>query len=264
MKNNCIEELTEKPYCCNPLTVAENNKKLRLVLDLRHVNKLVKINKFRHENLSTLAEMLEKGDFFTTFDLTSGYHHIEIHPEHKKFLGFEWTFEDGSTRYFQFCVLPFGLSSACYVFTKVLRPFIKRWRGMGIKAIIYIDDGISAFRNFELAKSVGEHIKNDLISAGFVINMEKSDFKPKPKGKWLGTISHTIKQTFSVPPEKITKLLDFITKYLNQDCATPKELSKIAGLLSSMHLSIGPFVRLLPEIFIILSKIEILGMKRKQ
>ena len=33
-KNNCIEELDQKPYCCNPLTVAESEK-LRLVLDLR-------------------------------------------------------------------------------------------------------------------------------------------------------------------------------------------------------------------------------------
>ena len=50
-----------------------------------------------------MSEILHKGDYFTTFDLTSGYHHIEIHPEHHKFLGFEWTFEDVSTRYFQFC-----------------------------------------------------------------------------------------------------------------------------------------------------------------
>ena len=56
--------------------------------------------------------MLNKGDYFTTFDLTSGYHHIEIHPEYHKFLDFEWTFEDGCTRYFQFCVLPFGKNSS--------------------------------------------------------------------------------------------------------------------------------------------------------
>ena len=30
LDNNCIEELDQKPYCCNPLTVAES-KKLRLV-----------------------------------------------------------------------------------------------------------------------------------------------------------------------------------------------------------------------------------------
>ena len=129
--------------------------------------------------------MLNKCNYFTTFDLTSGYHRIEIHPEHRKFLRFEWTFEDGSTRYFQFCVLSFGLASACYEFTKVLWPFTKRYRGRGIKAIIYIDDDIVECRGFEIAKSVSELVKNDLLSAGFMINNKKSNFNPKTKGKWL-------------------------------------------------------------------------------
>ena len=38
--NNCIVEHDFQPYCVNPLTVAEG-KKLRLVIDLRHVNALV-------------------------------------------------------------------------------------------------------------------------------------------------------------------------------------------------------------------------------
>ena len=45
----------------------------------------------------------------------------------------------------------------------------------------------------------GELIKNDLVSAGFVTNAEKSDFNPKTKGKWLGTI--TIEMKFTVPSE---------------------------------------------------------------
>ena len=134
LKNNSIEELDQKPYCCNHLTVAES-KKLRLFLDLCHV---IKQNKFRYENLTTLSEILSEGDYFnfTTFDLSSRYHHIKIHPEHRKFLGFELTFEDEFTKYFQFCVLTFGRSSACYIFTKVLHPFTKRWRGIGIKTVL--------------------------------------------------------------------------------------------------------------------------------
>ena len=121
-KNSNKNHITETPP-----SVTES-KKLRLVLDLRQVNKHIKHNKFCYEYLSTLTKILNKGDYFTNFVLTSGYHHIEIHPEHCKFLGYEWTFEDGSTRYFQFCVLPFGLASTCYVLTKVLRLFSKQWR----------------------------------------------------------------------------------------------------------------------------------------
>ena len=91
LKNNCIEELDQKPYCCNLLTVAESK-------NLRHVNSFIQQNKFRRENLTSLSEILSEEDYFTTFDLSSGYHHIQIHPEHRKFLGFEWIFEDGSTQ----------------------------------------------------------------------------------------------------------------------------------------------------------------------
>ena len=66
----CIEEVQEIPHCCNPLTVAEGNK-LRLVLDLRHVNKSLDYPKFKYENLKVASEHLEKDYFLTTFDLKS-------------------------------------------------------------------------------------------------------------------------------------------------------------------------------------------------
>ena len=37
LKDGCIKEVESMPFVCNPLTVAEGEK-LRLVLDLRHVN----------------------------------------------------------------------------------------------------------------------------------------------------------------------------------------------------------------------------------
>ena len=57
-----------------------------------------------------------------------------------------------------------------------LRPFVKQWRSKAIKAIIYIDDGIRAFHTFELAKPATHLVKNDLSSAGYVINKDKNDY----------------------------------------------------------------------------------------
>ena len=39
-------------------------------------------------------------------------------------------------------MLPFGLSTAGSIFTKFLRPLIKRWRAKGIKVVLYLDNGI--------------------------------------------------------------------------------------------------------------------------
>ena len=63
-----------------------------------------------------------------------------------KFLDFQWR-----DVFYVFKVLPFGLSSACYLFTKLLRPLIRLWRGRGLKAIICLDDGIVAVQGKDRA-----------------------------------------------------------------------------------------------------------------
>ena len=83
--------------------------------------------------------LFKPGEWMFSFDLKSGYHQVDIVPHHQKYLGFEWR-----GKYFVFTVLPFGLSTAPYVFTKLLRPSVQLWRGKGHKAILYLDDGICA------------------------------------------------------------------------------------------------------------------------
>ena len=69
------------PFCVNPLTVAEG-KKLRLVIDLRHVNNHLFKPKFKFEDLRSLSQVLDEGHWFFTWDLKSGYHHVEICLDH--------------------------------------------------------------------------------------------------------------------------------------------------------------------------------------
>ena len=104
------------PFCVNPLSVVKRNK-FRLFIDLRHVNNFLVRFKFRYEDLPSLSQILEEGHWVFTWDLRSGYHHVDICVEHQTYLGFSWRF-NGVPRYFTFAVLPFGLSSACFCFTK--------------------------------------------------------------------------------------------------------------------------------------------------
>ena len=128
LKNRCILETTTTPHVVNPLTVAEG-KKLRLVLDLRYVNQFLQNQTFKYEDLITLSEVFE-GHFFFIFDLSSGYHHVSIVDFHQQLLGFSWIFPDGRKRYFVFRVLTFGLATACFLFTKLLRPLVGHWRSI--------------------------------------------------------------------------------------------------------------------------------------
>ena len=79
------------PCCVYPLTVAEG-KKLRLVIDLRHVNKYLVKFRFKYEDLLSLSQVHEEGHWFFTWDLKScSHHHVDICPNHQMFLGFSWS-----------------------------------------------------------------------------------------------------------------------------------------------------------------------------
>ena len=101
-------------------------------------------------------------------------------------------------------VLPFGLASACYAFTKLTRPLIKKWRNTGTRCAMYIDDGIFGAKSFEHAKNICTEVSNDLRLAELTINKVKSKLTPMQNGKWLGFIIDTKKMQFIIPEEKKT------------------------------------------------------------
>ena len=77
----------------------------------------------RFEDIRTVFDLFQSGYFFFTFDLKSGYHHVEIFPDHRQYLGFSWNF--GSVvKYVVFTVLPFGMSSPPYIFSKLVRSLV--------------------------------------------------------------------------------------------------------------------------------------------
>ena len=125
--------------------MSNSSGKLRLVLNLRYLNQFLYAPHFKYEDLHVAALLFEKHEYLFKFDLKSGYHHVDIYPEHQKYLGFQWDI-DGVAGFYWFAVLAFGLSTACHIFTKLMRPLVRFWRGRGLKAIVYLGDGIIAVK----------------------------------------------------------------------------------------------------------------------
>ena len=129
---HCVVQCEACPIVCSPLSVVTNKKgKQHLVLNLRHLNQFLPDRKFKYEGLNLIPALFQQGEYFTVFDLKSGYHHVDIHEECWPYLGFTWG-AHSARKWYTFRVLPFGLSTACYVFLKLLRPLVKRWRSMGL------------------------------------------------------------------------------------------------------------------------------------
>ena len=92
-------------------------------MNLRHVNRSLWKQKFKYEDLRVVMMLFGPGEWMFSFDLKSGYHHIDVAQKYRKYLGFSW---EGAL--YRCVVLPFGLSSAPYVFTKMMRPLVKLWQ----------------------------------------------------------------------------------------------------------------------------------------
>ena len=177
LTRGCIKQVSNPPFVVNPLSVATNSSKLRLILDLRHVNSHIPPEFVRFDDWRVFQHFLTEGCWLYKFDLSSGYHHIDIHSSSSQFRGFSWSDFSG-TNFYVFTVLPFGLSSAPRVFTNTLRPLSAFWHERGIKIAVYIDDGGGVEDSGPLASKNSAFVHDTLIRAGFLVNTEKSVWDP--------------------------------------------------------------------------------------
>ena len=119
------------------------------------------------------------------FDLKSGYHHVDINEAFQTYLGFSWKI-DGKVRHFVFTVLTFGLNSAPFLFTKIVRLFVKYCRKHLIKIACFLDDGLSVAESFSEAICNSQFVQETWQRSGFIVNYEKSVWEPQEIMIWLG------------------------------------------------------------------------------
>lgn len=240
----CITEVQQKPLVVNPLTVAEGKNKLRLVLDCRHINPHLYKYKFKYEDAKVARELFNTGDMLVSFDLMSAYHHIEIFPKHRTYLGFSVT-EGSKVRYFEFNVLPFGISTAGYVFTKVLREVVSYWRAQGHKTVMFLDDGVAGASEYSKCKELSQIIQKDLYDLGFLIAEEKCSWEPTDELIWLGLVWNLTNGMVYVTQERVSKLKKKIENMLSMgNIVKVKLLASIGGQIISMQAAMGKIVLL--------------------
>ena len=98
---------------CSLLSVVSNSQgKKRLVLNLCYINQFLLKEIFKYEDLRAAMLMFKKVDYMFTFNLKSGYHHIDIYERHQQYLGFKRRMGT-RVQYYVFAILPFGLATAC-------------------------------------------------------------------------------------------------------------------------------------------------------
>ena len=118
----------------------------RPVVNLKALNKFITRKKFKMEGAHFLRDLLRPGDWMASIDLKDAYFSVTMAQQDRKLLRFSW-----QGQMYEFQCLPFGLSSAPRVFTKLLKPVTALLRQRGLRLILYLDDMLlMAQSKFEL------------------------------------------------------------------------------------------------------------------
>ncbi len=80
------------PTVVSPLGVESkpHSEKLCIIVNMRCVNDHLGKIVSKLEALSDIADMADKEDSSLSYDLTSGYYHVALHPDSRYFVGFKW------------------------------------------------------------------------------------------------------------------------------------------------------------------------------
>ena len=80
-------------------------------------------------------------------DLKDVYLSVPLDYHDRRYMAFKWKGE-----MWKFKVLPFGLCSTPYIFTKFIKPIVSILRSTGIRIVLYLDDMITIAESKEEAK----------------------------------------------------------------------------------------------------------------
>ena len=215
--------------------VPKKGGKWRPVLNLQSLNQYVSRAHFKLEDIRSLKDILRPGDFMAKLDLKEAYFSVPISYQSRSFLQFQW-----KDKLLQFTCLPFGLSSAPFVFTKLLRPVLASVRELGVRCLMYIDDmlilgetseGLS--HNFQLCQSL-------MTSLGFVMNSEKSIADPTQEIEFLGFVMNSRLMTLAVTKEKLKSLTSQCKNLLESQYTTVRHLAQVIGTMTSLNQAVLP------------------------
>ncbi|KAL0861715.1 hypothetical protein ABMA27_009196 [Loxostege sticticalis] len=180
------------------------------------------------EDYRTATKLMSPNCYMASVDLQDAYFLINMHESSKKYLRFK--FEQHT---YEFQCLPFGLSSAPYIFTKLLKPVVSYLRSKGFFIVNYLDDFLCLGSSYSDCLNCVTETVNLLTNLGFVINHQKSQLIPSQCQQFLGFELNSLNMTIGLPLEKRKKILNLLKDVAKRKNIIIREFAKLLGVLTS-------------------------------
>lgn len=206
--------------------VEKPNKDKRFILNLKKLNEFIAAPHFKMEDSKAALRLLHRFAFMASIDLKDSYFLVSVHKEFRKYLRFKF-----NGYLYEFNCLPFGLCTAPYVFTKLLKPVAHTLRSNGLISVIYLDDLLLIGASKTECMNNIQETRSLLESLGFVLNLEKCQLEPSMTCKFLGFIFNTKEFQVELTDKKKTAIKDAAAKMLNKNRCKIREMAHLVGIL---------------------------------
>ena len=194
------------PYLVMPITIEP--LKPRMCHDEHFLNLWMKTPPVHFDSITDLPRYVERFSFQSKMDDKSGYDHILISEESKKFFGLYW-----QGWFFVYNTIPFGWSPSAYIYHTTGLGASHYIRSNGVPLTQYIDDRHLGqiqlplevgkdWSDLELANAAVFISGLVLAHCGYFIGIQKSVLLPQQSLSFLGFIVDSVRQAFILPEQK--------------------------------------------------------------
>ena len=235
--NEMLEKGIIRPSCSpwsSPIwivpkkTDASGKVKWRIVCDYRNINSKTIDDRYPIPNINDILDRLGRAQYFSTLDLASGFHQIEIEEK-----SIEKTAFNVNNGHYEYLRMPFGLKNAPSTFQRVMDEILKDLQNK--ICMVYMDDIII------FSTGLQEHIQNlklvfsKLREANLKIQIDKCEFLRK-EVEFLG---HVVTSK-GIRPN--SKKIEAIQKF--KIPKTQREIKSFLGLLGYYRKFIKNFAKI--------------------
>ena len=178
------------------------------------------------EGIHNVKDLLQPGDWLAKVDLKDACFTIPIHALHRQYLRFIF-----QGKAYQFTCLPFGLSSAPWVFTKTLKPALALLWQKGMRLIAYIDDILLIAESKEMLINHLAGTVHLLENLGFIINQKKSVLTPAQSMEFLGLTVDSLAMELRLPLIKMKQIRTEARKLAQAKTTSARALARLLGMM---------------------------------
>lgn len=188
---------SKSPWASNVVLVRKKNGKLRLCVDYRMLNKRTVKDSYALPRTEEIFDVLNGSTLFSTIDMKSGYHQVNMEETHKC----RTAFTVGPLGFYEYNKMPFGLSNSPATYQRLMEECLG---DLNMKiCVIYLDDLIIFSNSFEQHLERLDIVLNRLQQCNLKLSADKCYFFQE-RVKFLGHI--VSKDGIETDPDKIEKI----------------------------------------------------------